>query len=76
MNHLEVASNVAAECATAPLSCSAQPCFTRAQFSSDGRVHTESRCRRCGFRITAASSASFDDEENQHARDCSGTQAE
>jgi hypothetical protein len=76
MSHLDTAPAVAAERAAPSSSHSAQPGFTRAHFIKDGRVHTESRCHQCGFRIIAASSAGFDDEEQKHAGDCRGTQAE
>lgn len=73
MNVLDFASNTAAEYTTPSFS---KPDFTRAQFSRDGRVHTESRCNHCGFRITATTSDSFDNEEQEHARTCRGSEAE
>jgi hypothetical protein len=50
--------------------------FTRAQFSRDGRIHTESRCNHCGFRITAMPADSLDNEEQEHAGTCQGSEAE
>ena len=73
MNVLDFKSNTAAECTTPSFS---KPDFTRAQFSWDGRVHTESRCNHCGFRITATPAESFDNEEEEHARTCRGSEAE
>lgn len=76
MNVLDSAQTAAAEC-TAPSSlCSSRPGFTRAQFTKDGRVHTESRCHQCGFRITAVSSEGFDNEEQEHACACRGSETE
>ena len=76
MNTLDSAQIAASEY-TAPFSlCSSRPGFTRAQFSRDGRVHTESRCHQCGFRITAMSSDGFDNEEQEHACACRGSEAE
>lgn len=73
MNVLDFAPTTAAEY-TAP--SFSKPDFTRAQFSRDGRVHAESRCNHCGFRITATPTDGFDDEEHEHARTCRGSEAE
>ena len=53
-----------------------KPDFTRAQFSSNARVHTESRCNHCGFRIHDSTSETFDLEEQEHAFSCMGSGAE
>ncbi len=76
MNVLDFAPTTAAESATPSSLWSSKPDFTRAQFSRDGRVHTESRCNHCGFRITAMPTDSFDNEEQEHARACRGSEAE
>ena len=76
MSILDFASSAAAEGNTPSPAWSLRPDFTRALFSRNGRVHTESRCNQCGFRITATTSDSFDDEEQEHARTCRGSEAE
>lgn len=76
MNVFDSARTAAAQCTTPSCLGSSPPGFTRAQFSRDGRVHTESRCHQCGFRITATSSDSFDSEEQEHACACRGSEAE
>ncbi|MBZ5630149.1 MAG: hypothetical protein LAO06_14920 [Acidobacteriia bacterium] len=73
MNVLDFAPTTATECTTSSFS---KPDFTRAQFSRNGRVHAESRCNHCGFRITATPTDSFDNEEQEHARACRGSEAE
>jgi hypothetical protein len=50
--------------------------FTRALFSQNGRVHTESRCNRCNFRIVARTSNELDHEEQVHAASCEGSGVE
>ena len=76
MNVLDFAPTAAAEYAQPSILWSFKPDFTRAQFSRDGRVHTESRCNHCGFRITATPTDRFDIEEEQHALACRGSVAE
>jgi hypothetical protein len=79
MNVFDFAPTTAAERTTAAESTTpsfSKPNFTRAQSSRDGRVHAESRCNHCGFRITATTSDSFDNEEKEHARACRGSEAE
>jgi hypothetical protein len=76
MNILDFAETTTAERAMPPILYNPKPDFTRAQFSRNGRVHTESRCNYCGFRITATTSDSFDSEEQEHACACKGPEAE
>jgi hypothetical protein len=76
MNLLNFEPTTAAECTTPSSLWSTKPDFTRAQFSRDGRIHAESRCNQCGFRITATPTDSFDNEEEEHARACQGSEAE
>ena len=76
MNVLDFAPTTAAERTTPFSFWSTKSDFTRAQFSRDGRVHTESRCNHCGFRITAMPADSFDNEEQEHAGACQGSEAE
>jgi hypothetical protein len=76
MNVIYFVPNAAAEGNIPPSPWSLRPDFTRAQFSRNGRVHTESRCNDCGFRITATTSDIFDNEEQEHARACRGSDAE
>lgn len=76
MNVLDFASSAEAERNTASSLWSSKPDFTHAEFSRDGRVHTESRCNHCGFRIAATTSDGFDNEEKEHARACRGPEGE
>jgi hypothetical protein len=76
MNILDFAETTTAECTIPPFLWTSKPDFTRAQFSRNGRVHTESRCNHCGFRITATDSESFDSQEQEHASACRGSLAE
>lgn len=76
MNILDFTETTAAECAKPPVLWSLKPDFTRAQFSSNERVHTESRCNHCGFRIAATDLESFDIEELEHASACGGSLTE
>lgn len=77
MNVLDTAPATAAGCNTLRLLPISQPHFTRATFTDrNQRGHTESRCNYCGFRITAANSDSFDNEEQEHAYACRGSWAE
>jgi len=76
MNVLEYTMTTAAERAMVSIRHNLQPDFTRAQFSSNGRVHTESRCNRCGFRVHDSTSGTFDLEEQEHAFSCRGSEAE
>ena len=76
MNILDFAETTTAERAVPSISYNLKPGFTRAQFRRNGRVHTESRCNHCGFRITATTSDSFDSEEQEHACGCKGSEAE
>ena len=79
MNVLDFAPTTAGEFTTAverTTTSFSKPNFTRAQFSRNGRVHTESCCNHCGFRITATTSDSFDNEEQEHALSCRGSEAE
>lgn len=76
MNILEFAPTAAAESSFISIRGDLKPDFTRAQFGSNARVHTESRCNRCGFRINASTSGSLDYEEQEHAYACRGSEAE
>ncbi len=66
---------------TAALPCGGMPFppspldFTRMSFSKNGRVHIESCCNRCNFRILGRLN-DFDCQERQHAAECGGPQAE
>ena len=51
------------------------PGFTRVSFSKNGRVHIESCCDQCNFRILEWR-ADFDKQERRHATDCSGRRSE
>jgi hypothetical protein len=76
MNVLNFLPTAAVECTTLCYFQSLKPNFTRVQFGRNGRVHSESRCNHCGFRITGRDSESFDNEEQAHASDCRGSEAE
>lgn len=76
MNILDFAETTTAEYALPSLLWTLKPDFTRAQFTRNGRVHTEARCNHCGFRITAIDSDSFDNEEQEHASACRGSEVE
>ncbi len=77
MDILDSVPTAAAECNTPSSLSSSQLDFTRASFSDrNGRVHTESRCNQCGFRITATTFDLFDDEEREHAHTCQGSEGE
>ena len=73
MSILDFAETATAECTIPPFPLTFKPDFTRGQFGRDERVHLESRCNRCGFRIAAADSDSFDTEEQEHASACRGS---
>jgi len=45
--------------------------FTRVPFSKNGRVHVESCCSQCNFRMLK-STDDFDDQERRHAAECQG----
>src|SRR5580765_6494842 len=45
------------------------PDFTRVPFSKNGRVHVESCCSQCNFRMLK-SNDDFDDQERRHAAEC------
>lgn len=49
--------------------------FTRSLFIKNNRVHIESLCNQCGFRIVARTS-DFDREEQEHASLCEGSHTE
>jgi hypothetical protein len=49
--------------------------FTRVPFSKNGRVHIESCCERCNFRILEWLD-DFDDQERRHTAECPGPRAE
>lgn len=49
--------------------------FTRGLFGVRNRVHVESRCNQCGFKIVGKLD-SFDEQEQEHARDCGGPRPE
>ena len=49
--------------------------FTRVSFSKNGRVHVESCCSQCNFRMLKSLDA-FDDQERQHAAECRGPRQE
>jgi hypothetical protein len=76
MNIIDFVPTTAVECTTPPLLRSLKPDFTRAQFGRNGRVHAESRCNYCGFRIIASDFESFDIEEQEHASACRGSLTE
>ncbi len=76
MNILDFSETTMAERTIPPFLWTSKPDFTRAQFSKNERVHTESRCNHCGFRITAADSERFDIEEQEHASACRGSLTE
>jgi hypothetical protein len=75
---LDIAATAVAEHSNASLEVSSsQLDFARATFTGrNGRVHTESRCNQCGFRITATTSDAFNDQEREHARACQGSEGE
>jgi hypothetical protein len=73
---IKAAPTGAAECNTPSSLGGSKLDFTRALFSKNGRVHTESRCNQCGFRIIATTCDSFANEEQEHARACRGSVAE
>ena len=51
--------------------------FTRAQYSGkNGRVHIESSCNRCNFRVAETDSDELDPEEQAHVANCQGLGAE
>ena len=50
--------------------------FTRGSFAKNGRVHIESCCNRCCFRIAARTYEDFDNEERAHVGSCEGSQTE
>jgi hypothetical protein len=49
--------------------------FTRVPFSKGGRVHVESCCSQCNFRMLN-STDDFDDQERRHAAECQGPRPE
>jgi hypothetical protein len=49
--------------------------FARVLFSKNGRVQSESCCRRCNFR-TPTWVDNFDTEERQHEAECQGARSE
>jgi hypothetical protein len=49
--------------------------FTRGSFGAKNRVHPESRCNQCGFKIVGKLD-SFDHQEREHARNCAGSTTE
>ncbi len=49
--------------------------FTRGSFGAKNRVHPESRCNQCGFKIVGQFD-SFDHQEQEHARNCAGSTTE
>jgi hypothetical protein len=74
MNSLDPVTLSTAECGA--VSFPASPFnFTRAAFSKNGRVHIESRCNQCGFRIVGRLH-DFDHKEQQHAARCGGLETE
>jgi hypothetical protein len=76
MDILEFTTAAAAEGAIVSIRHNLKPDFTRAQFSSNARIHTESRCNHCGFRIHDSTPDTFDLEEQEHAFACRGSEAE
>lgn len=76
MSILEFAPTAAAESSFISIRYNLKPDFTRAQFGNHARVHTESRCNHCGFRINASTTDSFDHDEQDHAFACRGSEAE
>jgi hypothetical protein len=76
MNVLEFVPTAASESPFIFLGYNLKPDFTRAQFSSHDRVHTESRCNHCGFRINGSTTDSFDHDEQEHAVACKGSETE
>jgi len=51
------------------------PDFARVPFSKNGRVHVESCCSRCNFRMLK-SNDDFNDQERRHAAECHGPRPE
>ena len=51
------------------------PDFSRVSFSKNGRVHVESCCSQCNFRMLK-STDDFDDQERGHAAECQGPRPE
>lgn len=49
--------------------------FARASFSKNGRVHVESCCSRCNFRMVKWI-GDFDEQEWPHASECQGPRPE
>lgn len=49
--------------------------FTRVPFSKNGRVHVESCCNQCNFRILKWID-DFDAQERSHAAECQGPRPE
>jgi len=49
--------------------------FTRVPFSKNGRVHVESCCNQCNFRMLKWID-DFDDQEWRHAAECQGSRPE
>ena len=49
--------------------------FTRESFGVRNRVHLESRCNQCGFKIVGKLD-SFDEQEQEHTRTCGGPRPE
>lgn len=49
--------------------------FTRRSFGTRNRVHVESCCNQCGFKILGKLD-SFDEQEQEHARNCGGSRPE
>jgi hypothetical protein len=49
--------------------------FTRVPFSKNGRVHVESCCNHCNFRMLKWID-DLDDQERRHAAECQGPKPE
>ena len=49
--------------------------FKRVPFSKNGRVHVESCCSQCNFRMLT-STGGFDNQERRHAAECQGPRPE
>ena len=72
----ELVATAAAAQAVISIGHNLKPDFTRAQFSSNARLHTESRCNHCGFRIRPSACDNLDHEEQEHALNCRGAEGE
>ena len=73
---LDCEFNVISQGESAPSFTNSSLNFTRGSFAKNGRVHIESCCNRCCFRIAARTYEDFDNEERAHVGSCEGSQTE